>query len=156
MEGTISKLLGRYESGTITRRELIQSLAVVAAVSGSASAAGFQGKGIDHVSILSANPRCSADFYKNALGFSVVRPEDKEGAIRLGTAGSDRTRIVARPGKTPGLMDHFAVGVDPFDKDSIIRELKARSIATSEEGDAGFHVKDPDGLVVQIVPSARL
>ena len=51
MENTISRLLATYENGGLTRRELVRGLAVLAAASGSASAAGFQGSGINHVSL---------------------------------------------------------------------------------------------------------
>jgi len=39
MEHVISSLLGRYESGTLTRRELIQGLAMLTVAGGTASAA---------------------------------------------------------------------------------------------------------------------
>ena len=39
MEHVISSLLGRYERGTLTRRELIQGLAMLTVASGAVSAA---------------------------------------------------------------------------------------------------------------------
>ena len=44
MRGTISKLLEAYENGKMSRRDLVQGLALMAAVAGTASAAGFQSK----------------------------------------------------------------------------------------------------------------
>ena len=38
MEQVISSLLGRYEKGTLTRRELIQGLAMLAVAGGTVSA----------------------------------------------------------------------------------------------------------------------
>ena len=55
METIISNLVTRFERGALTRRELIQALAMLAAASGTAAAvpqeAGFKGVKIDHVSI---------------------------------------------------------------------------------------------------------
>src|SRR5579864_6393082 len=53
MENIISNLLGRYERGTLTRRELIQGLAMLAVASGTVLAAdtGFAATSINHVSI---------------------------------------------------------------------------------------------------------
>jgi hypothetical protein len=48
-------------------------------------------------------------------------------------------------------VDHFAIGVDHFDKESAIRDLKQHGATPEENIDAGFHVKDPEGLSVQIV-----
>ena len=47
MEQVISKLLSGYESGHVGGRQLIQSLALLAAGATTASAEGFEGKGID-------------------------------------------------------------------------------------------------------------
>jgi hypothetical protein len=51
MENLISNLVRRYELGSLTRRELIQSLAMLTAATGTASAAGFRASSIDHVSV---------------------------------------------------------------------------------------------------------
>jgi catechol 2,3-dioxygenase-like lactoylglutathione lyase family enzyme len=151
VESLIHGWLQRYESGGITRRQLIGGLAMLATAGRTAAAAGFQGKGIDHVSIVSGNPQRSADFYKTTFGLSFVRPDLNDGAIRL---GEDRVLIAIRQGTPQGVVDHFGVGVTPFDKDLIVRDLKAHGIATIDTpGDAGFHVKDPDGISVQIMPS---
>ena len=47
-------------------------------------------------------------------------------------------------------LDHFAIGVDNFNKESVTADLKARGVTPKEEGDAAFHVVDPDGYPVQI------
>ena len=56
MEAMISNLLSRFEKGALSRRELIQGLAMLAAASGAASGAlaqdaGIKAAKIDHVSI---------------------------------------------------------------------------------------------------------
>ena len=60
--------------------------------------------------------------------------------------------LVLRPGTPAAKVDHFAVGVDQFNKDSVTADLKARGTTPIEQqgGDFGFHVLDPDGYPVQI------
>jgi hypothetical protein len=48
MENTISRLLKSYESGKLNRRDLVRGLALLAAGSSTASAAGFQVSSINH------------------------------------------------------------------------------------------------------------
>jgi len=77
----------------------------------------------------------------------VVPAENRPaGAVTLKVG---KSHIVLRPGTPAGKVDHFAVGVDHFNKDTIIADLKARGAMPSDKGDAGLHVLDPDGYPVQ-------
>jgi catechol 2,3-dioxygenase-like lactoylglutathione lyase family enzyme len=88
MEPIISNLLTRFENGSLSRRELVQGLAMLAA-SGTAAAAqediDFKGADIDHVSIQVADMQRSVDFYEKMFGFSVISQDQPHGIIRLGT-----------------------------------------------------------------------
>jgi catechol 2,3-dioxygenase-like lactoylglutathione lyase family enzyme len=152
MEAMISNLVSRFERGALTRRELVQGLAMLTAASGTASAQG-QGDGmkaakIDHISIqVSDLPRAIA-FYQNLFGLTVVSEDKPNEIVRLGSGKV----LVSLHHKSPtGLVDHFAIGVEKFNKEIATRELKARGINPEENIDAGFHIKDPEGLRVQIV-----
>src|SRR5262245_51535645 len=89
MEAVISSLLARFEGGAITRRDLIQRLAMLAAVSGATSAAGAQESAlkaakIDHVSIQVKDLPHSVAFYQNVFGLSVVSEDKPNEIVRLG------------------------------------------------------------------------
>jgi len=79
--------------------------------------------------------------------------EDKPNEIvRLGPAGKV---LVSLHHKSPtGLVDHYAIGVEKFNKEAVTRELKERGVTPEENLDAGFHIKDPEGMRVQIVGPA--
>jgi hypothetical protein len=66
MQSIISNLVARFEKGSLSRRELVQGLAMLAA-SGTAAAAqegiDFKDADIDHVSIHVADLQRSVDFY---------------------------------------------------------------------------------------------
>jgi catechol 2,3-dioxygenase-like lactoylglutathione lyase family enzyme len=155
MEATISNLLTSFERGALTRRELIRGLAMLTAASGTAAAAGpeeagFKGTKIDHVSIQVTDLPRSIAFYQNVFGFSVVSEDKANEIVRLGITKA----LVSLHHKSPtGIVDHFAIGVDHFNKESVTRDLKQRGLNPQENLDAGFHVKDPEGLSVQIVQS---
>jgi catechol 2,3-dioxygenase-like lactoylglutathione lyase family enzyme len=153
MEAVISNLLTSFEKGTLTRRELMQGLALVATASRAASAAELQtsiikGARIDHVSIQVSDLKRSVDFYQKVFGFSVVSEDKPNEIVRLGTTKA----LVSLHHKSPtALVDHFAIGLDSFNKEAVTRELKQRGITPEENLDAGFHIKDPEGMNVQIV-----
>jgi catechol 2,3-dioxygenase-like lactoylglutathione lyase family enzyme len=153
MEALISNLLNRFERGLLTRRELVRGLAMVAAADGAASAAhaqnaGIKGTKIDHVSIqVSDLPRAIA-FYQKMFGFTIVSEDKPNEIVRLG-AGKV---VVSLHHKSPtGLVDHFAIGVEKFDRDAMTRTLKELGANPENNLDAGFHIKDPEGISVQIV-----
>src|SRR5215472_4331031 len=152
MESIISDLLTRFEKGSLSRRELVQGLAMLAA-SGTAAAAqediDFKAADIDHVSIHVADLQRSVDFYQKMFGFSVVSQDQPGGIIRL---GNTKVLVSLNRGGPAGIVDHFAIGIPRFTREAAARYLTQRG-ATPLQGDyAGLHVKDPDGVNVQISP----
>jgi catechol 2,3-dioxygenase-like lactoylglutathione lyase family enzyme len=155
VEHVISNLLRRYESGFLTRRELVQGLAMLTFASGSASAApnGFAATTINHVSIQVSDLKRSAEFYRRVFALPTRVAQRPDVAIRLGVGPS---HLTLRQDKQAGLVDHFCLGVDKFNRESVIRDLKQRGVSPEpdENGFSGFHVKDPDGFNVQLEDSS--
>jgi catechol 2,3-dioxygenase-like lactoylglutathione lyase family enzyme len=158
MEAIVSNLLSRFERGALSRRELVQGLAMLAAASGAAQAqnadqgaaggTGIKGTKIDHVSIQVTDLPRSVAFYQQLFGFTVVSEDKPNEIVRLGVGKP----LVSLHHKSPtGLVDHFAIGVEKFNKEAVTRELKARGVTPEDNLDAGFHIKDPEGMSVQIV-----
>ena len=67
MENTISKMLTSYEQGKLNRRQLIQGLATLTAVTETARGAEstFKGMALNHVAIRVTNVQRSRDFYQS-------------------------------------------------------------------------------------------
>ena len=153
MEAMISNLLRRFEKGALTRRELVQGLAALAAAGGTASTspaqeAGIKGTRIDHISIQVSDLPRSIAFYQTMFGLTVVSEDKPNEIVRLGIGKT----LVSLHHKSPtGLVDHFAIGVEKFNQETVTRELKARGANPEQDLDAGFHIKDPQGIGVQIV-----
>jgi catechol 2,3-dioxygenase-like lactoylglutathione lyase family enzyme len=153
MEAIISDLVNRFERGALTRRGLIQGLAMLTAASGAASEAQAQDGAIkaakiDHISIQVSDLPRSLAFYQKMFGLAVVSEDKPNEIVRLGMGKV----LVSLHHKSPtGLVDHFAIGVEKFNEESVARELKERGANPEKNIDAGFHIKDPQGIGVQIV-----
>jgi catechol 2,3-dioxygenase-like lactoylglutathione lyase family enzyme len=151
MEAIINRLLQRFENGSLSRRHLIQGLAMLA-TAGSASSAqaqsrGFQGGFISHVSLSVSDLQRSADFYQKVFGLSVLSQDKPNEIVRLGVK---RTLVSLRRASPQAVVDHFAIGVDNFKRESVTKDLLDRGATPAQNVDAGFHVQDPDGFPVQI------
>jgi catechol 2,3-dioxygenase-like lactoylglutathione lyase family enzyme len=155
MEAMISKLLDRFESGVLTRRDLIQGLTLLIAAGNLTSDAQGQDFSIevakiDHVSIQVSDLPRSVAFYEKMFGLTVVGEDKPAEIVRLGMV-KGKTLVSLHHKNPTGLVDHFAIAIEKFDKDSVTRELTRRGATPEEDHDAGFHIKDPEGMNVQIV-----
>ena len=150
MESIISNLLSQFEKGSLSRRELVSGLAMLAA-GGTAAAAqneiDFKTADIDHISIQVADLQRSVDFYQKMFGFSVVSEDKPLGIVRL---GNNRTLVSLNHQSPARIVDHFAIGVPRFTKEAAVRYVMQRGATPLDDPYAGLHVKDPDGINVQI------
>ena len=147
MESVISDLLIRFERGALSRRELIGALALLASA-GATSAATLKGASINHVSVLVTDMAHSIDFYGRVFGLTLVNEDKANKIARLGTGGKVLVSLRIEP--PPGVIDHFAIGVEGFNRDAVTADLKGFGLTPADNIQFGFHVKDPDGAVVQI------
>ena len=144
--GTNRSSITNCNTDRITRRALIQRGALLAAGARVASAAGLDGSTIHHVSLTVRDLARSSEFYQRVFGCPVRNRDDEKITLDL-----EKGTIVLRRGNPSGFVDHFAIGIDRFNQESVIHELKSRGVEPlSDAGGAGLHVKDPDGLRVQV------
>ena len=146
----INDLVDGYERGRVTRRELIQALAMLAAAGAgtTASAAPLRSGSINHVSVLVSDMARSMEFYDRVFGLKLLGEDKANKIARLGTGGKVLVSLRVEP--PAGRIDHFAIGVDGFNREAVTRELQGRGLAPRENLEFGFHVMDPDGAPVQI------
>ena len=92
----------------------------------------------------------SIEFYQKMFGFTVVSEDRPGGIVRL---GNTKILVSLNNGKPAGVIDHFAIGIPRFNRDAVTRYVSQHG-ATALQGDyAGLHIKDPDGINVQISQS---
>lgn len=153
MDAIISNLVNRFEKGVLSRRELVQGLAMLTAAGPAASfaqtpAVGLRAAKIDHMSIQVTDLPRAVAFYQKVFGLTVVSEDKPNEIVRLGVGKA----LVSLHHKSPtGVVDHFAIGVEKFEKEAATRTLKQLGLNPQENLDAGFHIVDPEGINVQIV-----
>jgi catechol 2,3-dioxygenase-like lactoylglutathione lyase family enzyme len=154
MEAIISSLVSRFEEGKVSRRELIQGLAMLAATGGVAAAAPqetpFKSTRIDHISIQVTDLQRSIAFYQKIFGLSILGEDKPNEIVRMGT-----TRVIVSLHHKPptSIVDHFAIAIDGFDQNAVTQVLKQQGLTAEQNLDYGFYVRDPEGVPVQIVRS---
>ena len=153
METIVSDLVKRFEKGMVSRRELIGGLTMLAAAGGAAygaeaQEAPFRSTRIDHISIQVTDFPRSIDFYVKVFGLSILNEDRVNEIVRMGT-----TRIIVSLHRKPptGIVDHHAIAIDEFDRESVARTLTQLGLTPEENLDYGFHVRDPEGIPVQIM-----
>ncbi len=152
MESVISGLLTRYETGNLTRRDLIKGLTMLAVTGTTASAAGLNGIKLDHVTLQVSDMKRSRDFYVNVLGL-VENTNARAGSLRVDFPNDGF--LTLRELNLGGQVDHLCIKLENFDKAVVTEQLKGHGITpidqpTTAAGGAGFHVLDPDGVKIQL------
>jgi catechol 2,3-dioxygenase-like lactoylglutathione lyase family enzyme len=162
MEHLIAKLLQDFEQGKMTRRQLIQSLAL-AATAASASAATVaptattasnvvKATYLNHLAFEVADYARSRDWYADLFGMKVVLDDGKKANLEVGESlFVFHTRQAAN---TP-VVDHIGLMIADWDKDKNVRnevvaELKRRGLEVVKANERSLYIKDPDGFAVQM------
>ncbi len=157
MEHIIGRLLHDYEHGKMTRRKLIQTLALTATAATAAettvAAAPANATYINHVSMQVADYKKTCDFYVGLFGMKVSNDDGMQCRLSFGDNIVIARNASSRPGGKVG-VDHIAYTLAGWDTDKSVKpaveaELKRRGlmIRTTE---GSFHVQDPDGFEVQM------
>jgi catechol 2,3-dioxygenase-like lactoylglutathione lyase family enzyme len=125
-------------------------------------------QGIDHIVLRVADLDRMLAFYRDVLGCHVERRKDDIGLIQLraGSAMIDLVPVDSELGRQGGVapgaegrnLDHFCLGVEPFDADAIRAHLSDHSIVAgpvkSRYGAKGLgpsiYIEDPEGNVVEL------
>ena len=155
MEAIIAGLLNEFERGGMTKRQLIQSLALSAVAAAGAAPAvaasrpAFKALGVNHISYGVADYARTRDFYADLLGMGVAKDDGKQCELTFGDAFIIPRKSRHPEGRTP-FIDHVAYTIDNWDRGAVEAELKRRGLDPRPDTDNSFHIKDPDGFDLQI------
>jgi catechol 2,3-dioxygenase-like lactoylglutathione lyase family enzyme len=160
MEQLIAKLLQDFEQGTMTRRQLIQSLALAATAASAANAAPAAGAGgnvvktayLNHVAYYVADYRRSRDWYADLFGMKVVLDDGRKANLSVG--GESLLIFHNRTSPSMPIIDHVCFTVADWDTDKTVRgtveaELKRRGL-DPRPTERSLFIKDPDGFSLQL------
>jgi catechol 2,3-dioxygenase-like lactoylglutathione lyase family enzyme len=180
MEQIISGLLRDFETGKLTRRQLILALAMgvtagpaalaaaqkpaqPSSIPPSRSPAPWRTVWLDHISYVVSDYRRSTAFYRDLMGWEIIHDDgQKQCTMKVGNVGGIIIRNRAgyegldentnRPSIT-GLIDHVSWGIEPWDTAKVKAELETRGLNPQPDMIGkfqSFHLRDPDGWDLQI------
>ncbi len=172
MHTHIDLMIGEYERGRLTRRQLVVRLAAVA--SGLAAAATavaaqerpgsaapptrpadppreptFKATELNHVALRVADLARSQAFYEKHLGLTVTSAGATTAFL---DCGPHFLALFAERGE-PGL-DHFCFTVPRYEPADAVRRLEAAGLEATRRGDR-VYFKDADGIELQVAASNR-
>ena len=160
----ISELVDRYEAGRLSRRDLVAGLSALTAAGvatpalGQAPPAPLKPTGIDHVSILVADLERSKAFYARVFGLVSVSEDAANKIVRLAprdaparNGGVGPVMVSLRQAAPVGTTDHWSFRLDGFNLEQVTASLKSHGLTPDRNVDYGFYIRDPDGVVVQMV-----
>ncbi|MBI1782152.1 MAG: VOC family protein [Sphingobacteriales bacterium] len=150
MKNVIDKMLDSYEKGGISRRDFVQSLAVIAATPSlltQTAQTTFQGTMLNHATIHVADVAKSKAFYQNLLGLK-VRDEDKDYCnLDLGNSF-----LSINKDEGPSGIDHFCIGIESFNAEAVFEKLKKEFPSANPTMEYGnqVYLHDPDNIRFQL------
>ena len=146
---TMNTLLATYENGKLTRRQLLQSLAVVVApVERQASIGVLRGRNLNHVNLQVTDVDRSVAFYRRLFSLSPQRLiPGRTDVVGL----PDGDFIALARSDEPGIINHFDVGVDDFEPEPVGEALQDAGLDRGLRVGPDFvMVNDPDNIRVQL------
>jgi catechol 2,3-dioxygenase-like lactoylglutathione lyase family enzyme len=147
MERIISKMLQDYEAGTLTRRQLIGSLAAFASGTQltAAKESTFRGVGLNHIAIRVTNVQRSRDFYQKHFGMPVLHEEKANCFLGLG-----KNFLTLFENQKSGL-DHFCIAIEDFKGEAVMDQLNRQGLKPRRpSGTDRIYFPDPDEIEVQV------
>ena len=155
MEKIVDELLGQFERGGLSRRQLVQTLALgmaaVAAPSLRAAPArkGFKAVAVNHISFGVKDYARTRDFYAELLGLPVSSDDGTQCFLKIGEDSFLMPRKTRQPDGS-AFIDHMCYTIEDWDRKVVEDELRARGFDPKADTDESFHIKDPDGFGLPI------
>jgi catechol 2,3-dioxygenase-like lactoylglutathione lyase family enzyme len=164
MEGMVSNLVRSYEKGGLTRRQPIAGLAALTATTQTALAShaapgslitsgadaplrSSTAVTVNHVGINVSDLHRPVALYSGIFGLAVLVQGDDVAVLGF-RSGDPSTTLVLRTSQKPEL-NHFLFGINHFDAEALAAYLKGNGLESRTDV-SSFHIKDPDGIDVQV------
>ena len=145
---TIEAMLNKFECGKLTRRQLVLSLAAVAA--GAQSAAkeeGFRAVSINHITVKVPDLHRTSNFYQEFFEMPLKQQSAKTHILGVG----DCFFGIEQGDSQAARVDHFDFGIAGFDADAVRAKLSKLNLKfDSSNSKESFKFYDPDGFLVQV------
>ena len=150
MEAIVDKMLSDFERGALSRRQLVATMAGLAAVAAAPAQAAPSLKAItlNHVTVRVPNLQKTSKFYQQFFGMKLAQQSE---TIHILSVGDQFFGLEQKP--EPAALDHFDFGLDGWNAAAMRAKVKAAGLklTTGARGDdESFKFNDPDGFVIQV------
>lgn len=152
MLNQISNLLGHYETGQLSRRDLVFGLAALATVPNASaqSSPSLKGAEMNHIAINVPDVQRSRDFYRELLDLPVL--DESRNSCFLGLGEGNFLSIFRG---SPGL-NHYCMGIEDYEVGRVMDGLRRRGLEPRRTaGTNRVYFDDPDGLEVQLAAAGH-
>jgi catechol 2,3-dioxygenase-like lactoylglutathione lyase family enzyme len=152
MSQAVESLLTRYESGRLSRRELVAILtaAVVAPRLAAAQPAALKAATLNHASLIVSDLDRSVAFYQSAFGLPVKSTQ--QGGVNLAVGDAFLGIYQGGPNAMPHI-NHFCFGIRDFDAAATVAALEGQGLpaeSRTRDGVTQVYTADPDNLRIQL------
>ena len=161
MREAIEHLVERFESRTLSRRQLVASLSALMAGAATGAAAQtpppnptllVRGRSLNHASLAVTDVEKAAQFYGTLLGAQVVsRPGNGGINLVLGDGFLGLYKL-----NNPGTVNHICIGVDDFNADRLAEQCKQMGVVANVDRNPANRTSGGDQLYIQAFDNHRL
>ena len=148
----ISNLLGHYETGQLSRRDLLVGLTALAVApqTSAQSSSALKGAEINHIAINVPDVQASRDFYRELLDLPVLDESRNSSFLGLGE-GNFLSIFRGSPG-----LNHYCIGIENYEVDRVMNELTRQGLQPRRTaGTDRVYFDDPDGIEVQLAAAGH-
>jgi catechol 2,3-dioxygenase-like lactoylglutathione lyase family enzyme len=152
MEVLVDRMLKDFERGTLSRRQLVATMAGLAASASTMvpglAAPSLKAITLNHVTVRVPDLQKTSKFYQQFFGMKLAQQSE---TIHILSVGESFFGIEQKP--DVAALDHFDFGIEGWDAAAMRARVQAAglTITPGSRGDEeSFKFNDPDGFVVQV------
>jgi catechol 2,3-dioxygenase-like lactoylglutathione lyase family enzyme len=152
MEVLVDKMLRDFERGALSRRQLVATMAGLAAgaatMSPALAAPTLKAITLNHVTVRVPDLLKTSKFYQEFFGMKLAQQSE---TIHILSVGESFFGIEQKP--EVAALDHFDFGIEGWDAAAMRAKVQAAGLKPtpgSRGDDESFKFNDPDGFVVQV------
>ena len=153
MNDAIDSLLTGYERGALSRRDLVLTLAALAAapLPAAAQPAPLRARSLNHASLIVSDVDRSVSFYQKVFGLPVK--SEQTGGVNLAVGRDAFLGIYQAGANASPEINHFCFGLESFEPARVTAALGEHGLeaeSRTRDGVTQLYCRDPDGLRVQL------
>ncbi len=148
MNAAVERLVSRYETGALTRREFVAAIAAAQAPKPQLPV-----RTLNRVTLFVSNVERSVTFYQQLFGMPVMSRQDNGINLAAGESFVGIYAAASANSANRAHINHFCLGVERFDADQTMKVCAEHGVESRirMRGDVKeLYFADPDGISVQL------